>query len=322
MDSSIRSSCKGAEIMNDIVIVPSYYRPEFLALCLEHLASAVGGKQKRVFVYQDRHIGDNSEMVNTLLPEVREVCRRMEKSFDEFHYIERHPVIYRGNPSNFLEAYNSAFLETDSEFVFLVEDDVMVCRDFFQWHYAIQDELNPFISVGWHCIRETAKVPTTNDPNAYVTSYRDFSSIGICWKRENLSVLVQHAKPAYYSNMSTYIKNAFPNSPIHFKEWTEQAGIITRLLHEKPGERLVVWAGLSRVGHIGIRGYHRQNGFKFTGSLDEKIQALKNVYLNPQKLLELYKDRWDDINVPTIIPSWDSNNFYCLQHNPYVRGIV
>lgn len=308
--------------MNDVVIVPSYYRPEFLSLCLEHLASAVDGKQKRVFVYQDRHIGDTSEMVNVLLPEIQEVCRRAKSLFEEFHYIERHPVLYRGNPYNFLEAYNSAYQETESEFVFLVEDDVMVCRDFFLWHYAIQDELNPFISVAWHCIRESAKVPATNDINAFVTSYRDFSSIGICWKRENLSSLVKHATPAYYSNMSNYIKNAFPNCPISFREWTEQAGIITRLLHECPGQRLVAWAGVPRVGHIGIRGYHRPNGFKFTGSLDEKIRALKNVYTDSQKLLELYKDRWDDINIPLVNPSWDSNDFYCLQHNPYVRGIV
>lgn len=309
--------------MKDIVIVPSYYRPEFLALCLEHLASAQNGnRDKHIMVYQDRHIGDNSEMVNIQLPEVREVCRRMSGAFSNFSYVERHPTLFRGNPYNFLEAYNSAYLDESARLVYLVEDDVMVCRDFFVWHETIQKKLNPFISVGWHCIRDSAKVPKTDDVHAYITSYRDFSSIGICWKRENLSALIQHAKSAYYANMEHYLRNAFPGSPIPYRQWTEQAGIITRLLHEKPGERLVVWAGLARVGHIGIRGYHRKGGYKFSGNLDQKIQGLRDVYLDEKKLLDLYKDRWDDINSPKEIPQWNAHELYCFQHNAYERGII
>lgn len=309
--------------MLDRVLLPSFYRPEFLAICLEKLAEAEGGREKAVWVYQDRHTYDAPELLRHL-PEIREVCKAYQTGgvFADFRYIEREPNNYRGNPSNFLEAYKDAY-NTDADFVYLVEDDVMVGPDFFLWHEAMMEIENPFISVGWHCIRDTAKVPPTEDPHAYVTSYRDFSSIGVCWQRENLEYLVRHANADYYSDMGHYMRRAFPGSPIPANTWTEQAGLITRLLHEKPGERLVCWAGASRVSHYGFaHGYHRPKGVVFRGSLAQRIQQVKDHTRDVKTMQALNKSQWDDCNLTQDWGPWEVENLYVHQHNPYVRGII
>ena len=52
--------------MRDIVIMPSFHRPEYLYLALEHLAAADGAKEKEVWVGQDRHTYDPGYLTNEL----------------------------------------------------------------------------------------------------------------------------------------------------------------------------------------------------------------------------------------------------------------
>lgn len=299
----------------DLVLLPCYYRPEFLALALEHILAADGGREKEVWVAQDRHTFDSPDLLRQL-PDIRLVAEKYRWEFAAFRFIERTPHNYRGNPLNFLELYKAAYQEGDVRYVYLVEDDVLVGPDFFRWHEAIQQLENPFISVGWHCIRDTARVPATSDPHAYVTSYRDFSSIGVCWQRENLAPLVRHATGFYYINNAAYLGKHFPGSPIPAGKWTEQAGIITRLLHEVKN-RKVCWAGQSRVAHIGIQGYHRPNGFRFPGGLQERINALKGVVGSTEKMRALSKDQWLDVNALPPYAEWEPDKLFCMQTNPY-----
>lgn len=306
--------------MKDIVIVPSFYRPEFLAMCLEYLATAHGGPGKEVWVCQDRHTQDEFHMTQQI-PGVREVCRRYQDAFGGFQLIERRPNNFRGNPSNFLEAYRTAYERQDVRYVYLVEDDVMVAPDFFLWHEAVQVKLQPFISVAWHCIRETAKVPATDDPHAYVASYRDFSSIGICWARENLAPLVAHATADYYLDPGGYLRRAFPQNRYPRDQHIEQAGLISRLLHDKPGERLVVWSGPARVSHVGVQGYHRKDGPRFPGKLDDRIQSLRECLLSEDSMRALNKSQWGDINVAQDLGPWSPEKLYCMQTNEY-NGVV
>lgn len=301
--------------MRDLVLVPSYFRPEFLALVLEHILAADGGRQKEVWVAQDRHINDGPELTRHL-PDIKLICEKFRWQFEAFRYIERPPHGFRGNPLNFLELYKEAFHQDDCRYVYLVEDDVLVGKDFFRWHEAVQEKEAPFISVGWHCIRDTAKVPATEDPHAYVVSYRDFSSIGVCWKRENLDVLVRHATGFYYIDNKAYFLKHFPGSPIPAGKWTEQAGLITRLLHQTR-DRKVIWPGKSRVAHIGIQGYHRPNGFRFPGELQQRINGLKDVVSSTEKMQALSKDKWLDVNALPPYEDWDPAKLYVMQTNLY-----
>jgi hypothetical protein len=307
--------------VRDIVIMPAYFRPEYTALALEYLAAADGAKDKEVWVEQDRAF-QNAGYLTQELPLMRQVvnAHALGHSFAKLEYRERTPNPYMGNPCNFLEAYKRAYEQTDVRYVYLVEDDVLVSKDFFRWHEAVQATDDFFVTVGWHCVRNPEVKPST-DPTEYITSYRDYSSIGVCWQREKLAPLVKHATPVYYQAMAPYLGRAFPGSPIPAGQWTEQAGVVTRLLHETPGKRLVAWPSLRRCSHVGVAGYHRPNGHKFTGNLGQRIEDLKTA-VSSASIQRMSRDFVDDIEPVTVPGDWEPSQLHRVQHVPYVNGKI
>ena len=306
--------------MRDIVLIPTFARPEYLQLCLEHLLAADGGANKEVWISHDRHTRDAANMRQEV-----ELSRQIALSFsDKFEFVrfhERTPHNYIGNPLNFLELYKEAYNTTpEARYIYLVEDDVMVAKDFFRWHESVQDRGDYFCTVGWHCIRNP-EVKKSTDPTAYIESTRDFSSIGICWRREKLPPFVKHATTDYYQAHRNYLEKAFPGSPIRPGEWTEQAGIVTRLLHETK-DRWVAWPALSRVAHVGISGYHRPGGHKFDGPIEQRIADLRKAIQDPKVLNSLSKDPFDDVGVLSSIPEWKAEDLHVVQHFPYAYGKI
>lgn len=303
---------------HDIVLVPTFARPEYLQLCLEHLSAADGGKDKVVHIAHDLHTYDPPHMRQELALSER-VVAEFKGSFKELFMQVRAPHPYIGNPCNFLELYKSAYNSVNG-LIYLVEDDVLVAKDFFKWHEAVQARGDYFVTVGWHCIRNAEVKPGT-DPTAYIESTRDFSSIGICWKRDKLAPFVKHATPNYYRAMRNYLAQAFPGSPINPGQWTEQAGIVTRLLHETKN-RWVAWPQLSRVAHVGISGYHRPGGHRFSGTLEQRIADLRKAVVNPQMLNSLSKDPFDDVGSLSHIPDWKAEDLHVVQRFPYEPGKI
>lgn len=304
--------------MRDLVLIPTFARPEYLQLALEHLAAADGGPDKEIWIMHDRHVNDPGHILAEI-EAAQKIAEAFEPKFKalKFHKRSAHP--YVGNPLNFLELYKSAY-ETDARYVYLVEDDVLVSKDFFKWHEAVQARGDYFVTVGWHCIRN-AEVKASQDPTEYIESTRDFSSIGICWKREKLAPLVKHATQHYYRAMKVYLGQAFPGSPINSGQWTEQAGVITRLLHETK-DRWVAWPSLSRVAHVGISGYHRPGGHRFNGSIEQRVRDLRAAVADTRILNSLSKDPFDDVASLSHIPEWNSEDLHVVQRFPYEAGKI
>ena len=176
----------------DIVLIPAYFRPEYLSLCLEYLSKAEGARDdKQYWICQDfRHADEHRYGV-----QLRWTKEVIEKSPLPVRYIERRPHEYPGNSYNTLEAYKEAHA-TNARFVYLVEDDCLVTEDYFRWHEAIQEKENAILcSVGYRCIRNGEARKDITDPGAYFVSSRDFASVGVCWKRERLGPVVAHARP-------------------------------------------------------------------------------------------------------------------------------
>ena len=278
--------------MKDIVIIPTFHRPEYLALCLEHLRAAQGERELEFWVFHDR----GSE------PDNRSICTGAR-------YVERPTHDYIGNPFNFLEAYREAF-NTDARFVYLVEDDVFVGPDFFRWQEAVQARRDYFCTIAWHCIRNPQVLPSS-DPTAIVETNRDYSSIGVCWRRERLASVVQHATPDYYSNPAGYLKRAFPESTLPLM-WSEQAGLIMRVLLQDKNN-LVAWAALPRCAHVGINGYHRRDGYKFTGTLEQRVAALRTASQSTERIVGLSRTVFDDIAALPTIPEWRAEDIHVVQ---------
>src|SRR5216683_3932829 len=275
----------------DLILIPSAYRSEFLWLVLEHIAQAEGGKEKEIWISQDRRAKDDARQLADL-PDIEATVRAFQNSFSGLHYSEHKAHHPNGNMSNFLELYKKAFNTTDVRYVYLIEDDVLVSKDFFGWHEAMQGRKPYFCTIGWHCIRNP-KVKASNDATAYIESRVDYSSIGVCWKREKLETIVRHANEAYYTQMNVYLRQIFPNSPIPWNQWGEQAGMILRVLLDRPD--LTAWPSAPRCAHIGIHGYHRRAGFRFGGNLETRVRLLREASKTTEGLMKLCRDPFDDV---------------------------
>ncbi len=293
--------------MNDIVLVPTYYRPEYLSLALEYLSKARGIENKEVWVCQDfRQHDEHRHLIEEQWTAA--VIDEWRKKLS-IRFIRSAPHIFQGNTQNVMEAYKRAYV-TDAKFVYLVEDDVFVMPDFFEWHEAVQAEDNYFCSVAYRCIRNQEARNDVHDPNAYFTSKRDYASIGVAWKRENLKPLVEHATPEYYSDTDGYMTKKFPGN--RFGEcFSEQDGLIMRLLWQQ--DATVAWCYVPRAYHMGWYGYHRPNGFRPNGHLDQKIQALRSMISDGERLKTAAPDYGDIEPFPQYdISEW--HKLYKIQH--------
>lgn len=293
--------------MNDLVVIPTYARPEYLQVTLEHLAVAERSSPIDVWIFQDRHNFDSPSTLHE-----QGIAQRIAEEFKALpiRFVQRAKHSFRGNPYNILEAYKEAYA-TNARYVYLVEDDVIVSPDFFRWHEAIQERGDYFCTVGWHCIRNP-EVKKSDDPTAYIETTRDFSSIGVCWKREKLARVVHHARAEYYRGMAPYCRDAFPGNPIPCRQWTEQAGIIMRILLQSPDALTVAWPSLARCAHVGINGYHRP-GRAFRGGVKERTAALRSAAQDQVKLDAVRRKEDDDISILPHVPDWKPEDLHVSQ---------
>ncbi len=301
--------------MRDIVLIPCYARPDYLWVCLEHIERSLRSNYRpalplEVWVIQDRHEKPITPYLEAERLETPKVVAAFADKMN-IRFTERQPHPYWGNPLNFLEAYKEAYA-TDARYVYLIEDDVLVAPDFFRWHECVQARGDYFVTVGWRCIRNKSVLPS-NDPTAYIETTVDYSSIGVCWRRENLAAIVRHARPEYYKDLTGYTHQNFPNNPIPRNQWTEQAGLIMRELLQNKDSRTVAWPSLPRCAHVGAYGYHRPQGQRFPGSLKERVVALRQAFLDAGKLARMVHDPFKDIEPLPVVPDWKPEDLRVVQ---------
>jgi len=279
----------------DVIIITSYNRPDYLRLCLEYLSRAEGIETKDLWICIDRG--------RALVREFYEVIKDFPKLNLNLEF--RMPHTYQGNSYNTLEAYKTAYY-SDAEFVYLVEDDVLVTPDFFKWHEAVQARGNFMCSVAYRCLRNAEADKSIDDPAAYFTTARDYASIGVCWRRKNLAPLAMHANTEYYDDMGGYLTKYFPGNRFA-DSFTEQDGLIMRILGDTNG--LVCWPYLPRAFHIGFAGYNRPHGTRYT------YQEIKEIIYDAAKVAAADRDFHDIEVVPTkAVPDWSPCDLYQIQH--------
>lgn len=295
--------------MRDIVLVPTYNRPEYLLLCLERILAADGGSEKEVWVQHDTH----QNIPSADLSLTREVVCRFEGKFAYLRYGERLPHGYYGNTFSTMEMYKQA-CETDARFVYLVEDDVHVGVDFFRWHESVQGSGTYFCSVAWSC-RRNPKAVLSDDPLGYIETSCDYASVGVCWRRESLERVAHHACPAYYANPSEYLRKAFPDNPIPGWKWTEQDGLIMRLLLQPGASNVVAWPSRPRCAHVGLHGYHRPHGPRFIGDLDSRATQLRFALSSTESARALARDKFDHPDIDAVPESaeWRTDDLRVTQ---------
>jgi hypothetical protein len=259
--------------VNDVVIVPTYHRPELLQLCLEHLSVCPEISTKDVWV---RH--DNRLLIGRFVEESESVVRGFGGRLN-IQFAMSQPHVDAGNSWNVLTAYKDA-LDAGAQRVYLVEDDVLVSPDFFTWHDAMYERHpNLFCSVGWHCLRRGPEIPRgSTDQNAYFLSTEDFASIGVAWTAPNLRAVIKHAVTEYFCGPQSYVQGHFPKNPLS-AYFSEQDGLIMRVLgaSNEYSRAPVAWPYLRRCHHVGYYGYHRPKAERPVGEYSDRLANARRI---------------------------------------------
>jgi hypothetical protein len=257
--------------MREVVLVPTYLRPEMLYCCLRRIRAIEPNIP--IAIFPDRGSQDDPKTMAV-------VGRFVNDGNMQYNFIPVHD--YHGNTYNVMEAFRWAFNEGYDR-IFYIEDDVMVHADFFKWHREMQEDedFELFASCGWVFNRHA---PLTNDPLFQPWYY----SVGTCFARRKLHLIVEHATPIYYRDMQKYVKENFKDSPLNnpaFVAHYEQDGLIQRILDKD--RTTTVTPGIAKCTHIGFYGYNQgwktylEDIFGDSASLNEKIDRLEDFIADP-----------------------------------------
>lgn len=152
---------------------------------------------------------------------------------------------------NILQAIKQGCL-TGANLIFLVEEDVMVRPNFFEWHYE-QMATGKYLAT---CGRLQARM---NPRWQFV-----YTNPGACLRRELVEKLIPHICDEYFGDPRGYLLK-------HFEPWEEMSilddGLIRRVIRQTQGEVLIAQPGVC---------VHQ--GFKFYNHID--------IYMNPETKIQ------------------------------------
>ena len=255
--------------MKDVIVVPAYERPEYTRVTLEYIHRARGIEDKDIWLFLDNHLGDDFGKIYD--------DQRSNFGLASYGFCQLPEDTY-GNSRNLILALKAAY-ESGAERIFLIEDDIIVAPDIFEWHEAILNEVNPFVSCATSLNRSAhfqingpnAMDESIKDPNAYKKVFGAYSSHAVAFTRENLGVLLIRI-----------------DSALEWGDWRpgkEQdiliQNIMSSIYFPNAGS---AWPYVPRAFNVGIYSYHINTGMKFNGTLEEKCAALRRTITDPDKL--------------------------------------
>jgi hypothetical protein len=256
-----------------------------LYLALERLVWANGVHHQDIWVVQDNH-GNVDERI----AEVVESFRLRLKI--DYRVREPNPWIWGG--ASILLAYKEAY-ESGADMVFMVEDDCMVTRDFFDWHYAIHSKEECFASVGYCPWTENS------DPEKYFRSHA-YCAIGLSFQRKSLEHILPHVNERCFTDPRDYIlENLYypetsAGSPMPDSDYG-QDGLIGRIVLREG-----LWnisPDFPRCFHSGLYGLNRRQDSPLKeGTWQEQAAELKMRWEDPEWMMQDYPDCRPVLKVP------------------------
>jgi len=229
--------------MPNVVVMPTFKRPEFLALALESVDRADQAPDDvRIFLdYSDAKRLDEVEFVRDTY------CPRAS--------------IYQAKPHveapsgcwNILNAYKQGF-NCGAEIIFFVEEDCRIYRDYFTWSIKAQDS-GCFATCGRYIKR-------------YGENY--FTNPGASFRRESLALVVPHICDSFFADRRAYLTKTFGE----FEEASDlDDGLIRHAQRSVNG--FVMYPDTPKVAHQGFRMYGRTEEWRTTGSIQDRISQLR-----------------------------------------------
>ena len=149
--------------------------------------------------------------------------------------------------------------ETGAEFIFFIEEDVMVRPEFFEWHWAQHEKEQYFVTCG----RRHSQMPL------------DFySNPGTCYRRGALSFVMPHICEEYYQDTTKYVDGRFPQ--YRGQDGTLDDGLIRKIQKSVNGK--VLCAEPAVAHHQGFHYYNRIEPYMNRGNtVQERIEILREI---------------------------------------------
>ena len=293
----------------DAVLIPTFNRPEFLTLALDCiLHSDIPKGMTFVFQIDYGHDPDVVKVIdrfdNNLVKKYGQNAPKIVKSFTlKSKFPSKSKLSY-----NILTGYRNAVGYSD-RYVYMIEDDVMIGESFWQFHEWVHDHSDTakafgegglFCSIGSK--NPNREVKQTNDVKLWYTSSGDYASVGVCFHKDVLKdIVLPHANEKYFSFPARYIKNTIGLQGISAM-YPEQAGLIRRL-QIKSGLP-IAFPYVPRAFHSGFYGKNRK-GYEIKGTLEDRIDAVRDIAFNIVRLRETVKERWVRDSEPCSLEAYD-----------------
>ena len=227
-----------------VVVIPTFSRPEFLALSLEKISQAEDAPDDiRIFLdtCSDQRLNEVEYVRDTYLP-----------TADIFR-AGLHIIVPSGS-WNILNSLKQGY-STGAEIIYLVEEDVMVRPEFFRVHKDLQESGDYFVTCG-------RKLKNRDD------TY--YSNPGSCYRREKLESVMPYITPQYFVDQEGYLSRLFPHMD---DAGILDDGLVRRVMQSVHGKAKC--AVPSICSHQGFHYYNKFAQYKTCGSIEERIAQLR-----------------------------------------------
>jgi hypothetical protein len=230
---------------NRIVVIPTLHRTEILALTLEKLSLAQKQRNVEVRIYVDT---------------------TTDKRLSEFEYVRDtyFPTadLYHAKPHlkvpsgcwNILHALKGGY-ESEADFVHLIEEDVLVYPDYFDW---MESQTGDYFAA---CGR-------------YVPRYGQlYTNPGSMLPRASLATVVPHINDSFFADRRAYLDARWLCEE-GYGDFDD--GLIQRI-HRASGLPLR-FPDTPKVAHVGFHYYNRtQNYQNKEGGIEQRIARLREI---------------------------------------------
>lgn len=273
-----------------IVVVPCWRRPEFLAACLRCLEGARGAEHQ-TYIFSIDHAYD----------------RRVFEVLDEFVFPRRKTLIsrgehaYQGPAYNILNAYKFAFeLARSDELIALIEDDVLVATDIFEF-FEDALALDPDAFCVNACRNQNDRPVihgSVSELDALIYRHQSYQSMAVAHRRASVEEFLRHATSEYFREPIAYCTRELPNHGL--PDWaSSQDGLIHRVI--RGGHRNTLYPVTPRAFHAGWVGYNRSQGVEL--DLDWRLGRNKILSMTSDQMNALADPRFRDIATCALIRS-------------------
>jgi hypothetical protein len=247
----------------DILLVPCWRRPEMLWHCIDNICKAEGIEAMHVVFRPDSGFDPDNLAV------IREHAKRLPSH--EIQPAPRCPYRRTKLSANILLGYLDAAARARRH-VYMVEEDIMVGRDFFRWHAAVHAQrAGLFCSIAVR--NHNREVHTPDDPDGYYLSSGDYCSWGVCFDvaviRERIA---PHVNLAYLRRPKRYLRGRFARSKVSLG-FVEQASLLRRI--QELDSLPIAYPATPRAFHAGFYGRNRPGTIE--GALQERVRRLDGM---------------------------------------------